>query len=1673
MLAAVLMGLVQQAGEVSAQNTFAGADFGVIPCAATAAGPICATAGANTTLASRDVVLTFDVPSFPTTPSQTFQLARVTSTGGANNVTTTLVPSTTLTTPLTLPAMFVSGGQGFVRDVVPAAAGSAACYQLIINNGAARSDFECVIFGLAQGTAAPGDPTFRLNQTSNMTASWQPVAGAAGYIVYGFGTDGVLVTAGTSATLPGTGGLICAQIIPLNAAGATLGASNVGCGFPGNAINVGAALPTLTRTLTPVITASIVLTQTPLPTITQTRTATVAATNTAVPSFTAVPTGTAVPTNTVIPTNTLAPTNTLVPTSSPTNTGLPTGTATATGTATNTPTITSTPTAADLTISKTGSPATIGAGGVVTYTLTVGNAGGTTASPVTVQDNLPPGVTLLSASGTNGFACGDAAQPSNIMACTGGTIPGNSSATITIIVLVNAPCTNLSPFINTAIVNPGLTIFESNFNNNTAQSSTTVLGCPAATPTVTNTGTVTLTRTPTSTFTPTVTNTPVPDLSIDKTGPATVNQNDAIIYTLTVANSGSLATGVVVQDNLPPQVTFVNASGSNGFNCDEAAGVVACIGGLLPQNGSATITIFGVVSGCATPLVNTARVIPVAFETNTANNIDTVASTVSGCPVATATLPGTATLTPTTTVTLTPTVTSTLTAGSLTISKVSVPTQVNAGQPITYVVTVTNNDPNNNAPAVTFVDAIPGGTAFASVQDNDPSTVNDPVNPTTPFSCGEANGEVVCAGGTIPRGGSRSVTISVVTDNPCVVTSPVTNRVALNPNGYQGNNIPGPTATAQTVIIGCIQATATQTVTRTSTPEPTATNTPTITLTRTVTQTATVTLTPAVDLVITKLDAPDPVLVPGGGVNGGNIQYTLVVSNTGSIAANNVTVIDTLENGFNFQCPGAPIAFQCNNSDPNFANGVTFLTAAGDNGFNCSVQFTIDPLYFSGQQEVSCTGGNIGPNGGATISIVVATQPGCLFIMNRAVVNRPPTIIESNPDNNVAFAQTACALVNNTPVPTATPFPTLTPSPTSTNTPVPTGTTTPTITPIPGIDFTKSANPSTLNANNQPVTYTLTIVNSNPDLITLSPSAITDSLPVQVRFVSFNATNGITCGVTGIPNVDEVVVCGNGVVPAGQTATINIITLANFASCSTPSFENQATLFVGGQANQVSNVATVTTVNCTVTPTFTATPTFTPTVTLTATPTTTATPGFDLQVKTGPAAVTAGDAVNYTVTVTNNGPAAATGITLVDNLPPSAQYAFASISPTANGFVCTFNAGPPQTVNCTGGSLGSGASSVITINGSATVPGSCGSNLVNTATILTDNQIAANDSSTLVTAVAACADLEITRTDVSALFGPESSNSSNWRSTVRYTLSNLGPAAITGISFVLNQTNTGNPTLSFGNFAINGAAQNPNADPFVGATVGGFTCSVDYLGLSAAVFTCNGDLPAGGSVILDFQMDNAVFGPAAVTNGTVEWANTVTCTSPTPCSNNTASPANGNASTLVFTDSDPITLAADVDLGATDDIPLGQDLSASSATGTFAGFAYTIFNDSTTPITSVNFSGTLTGTAPRSPALASVSNATWSCTTTQSSWSCSGDLGAETQASNGDNAADAGALGSQVTITLLVPIVGGAAGQTVTFTPDAVTCTGGPAPCSNGLVSPGNTDGSGLLFGPNDDLLGA
>jgi uncharacterized repeat protein (TIGR01451 family) len=112
--------------------------------------------------------------------------------------------------------------------------------------------------------------------------------------------------------------------------------------------------------------------------------------------------------------------------------------------------------------------------------------------------------------------------------------------------------------------------------------------------------------------------------------------------------------------------------------------------------------------------------------------------------------------------------------------------------------------------------------------------------------------------------------------------------------------------------------------------------------------------------------------------------------------------------------------------------------------------------------------------------------------------------------------------------------------------------------------------------------------------------------------------------------------------------------------------------------------------------------------------------------KTGsPNPATVGTTLSYRITVTNNGPAAATNVNVTDTLPPGVTFVSSSTTQgTCNG---------TTTVNCNLGTLSNGANAVVTINVTPTVAGQ----LTNTAsaTGAEADSDASNNSATANTVV--------------------------------------------------------------------------------------------------------------------------------------------------------------------------------------------------------------------------------------------------------------------------------------------------------------------------------------------------
>jgi uncharacterized repeat protein (TIGR01451 family) len=275
-----------------------------------------------------------------------------------------------------------------------------------------------------------------------------------------------------------------------------------------------------------------------------------------------------------------------------TNTATVSASETETNAANNTATVTTTiEPHVDLAITKNDSPDPVVAGQQLTYTLTVSNAGPSTATNVTVQDVLPTGVTFQSGTATQGSVT----QSSGTVTANLGTLAVSGTATITLVVAVGADVR--SQLTNTATVTAAEQ--EDDLDNNTATATTQV--------------------------------TPQVDLAITKSdSPDPVVAGQTLTYTITVTNNGpSAATGVTVSDTLPTGLTYQSGTSTAGTVSNAGNAVTATIGN-LSRGGSATVTVVAVVDAATTGSVtNTATVAGNETETNQSNNTATQTTTIN------------------------------------------------------------------------------------------------------------------------------------------------------------------------------------------------------------------------------------------------------------------------------------------------------------------------------------------------------------------------------------------------------------------------------------------------------------------------------------------------------------------------------------------------------------------------------------------------------------------------------------------------------------------------------------------------------------------------------------------------------------------------------------------------------------------------------------------------------------------------------------------------------------------------------------------------------------------------------------------------------------------------------------------------------------------------------------
>jgi len=233
--------------------------------------------------------------------------------------------------------------------------------------------------------------------------------------------------------------------------------------------------------------------------------------------------------------------------------------------------------------------ATAVAGNSYVYTLALSNSGQTaTASNLVVRDQLAPGMVATAVTGAN---CGTLPSAAGaLLSCTVADPVAADGGTASIQLTVTMPSGG-GNVVNYAATHPSGS------------------GNPGVDPgpACTNAANVVCASATTASSTPA-------NVSLSKTGAATALTGSSYVYTLTLSNSGQLATGSnpIIKDQLPAGVVATSVSGAScGTLSSSAAALLTCtVAGPVAAGASATVQLTVTLPNAGGTLVNNAATNP-------------------------------------------------------------------------------------------------------------------------------------------------------------------------------------------------------------------------------------------------------------------------------------------------------------------------------------------------------------------------------------------------------------------------------------------------------------------------------------------------------------------------------------------------------------------------------------------------------------------------------------------------------------------------------------------------------------------------------------------------------------------------------------------------------------------------------------------------------------------------------------------------------------------------------------------------------------------------------------------------------------------------------------------------------------------------------------------------------
>ena len=246
---------------------------------------------------------------------------------------------------------------------------------------------------------------------------------------------------------------------------------------------------------------------------------------------------------------------------------------------------------ADLKLIASAAPEPVGVNSNLVYSITITNQGPNAASGVTVSNQIPAGVSFVSATG-------GATPAGGVLLLNLGSLAANALTSAQVIVQPTASgrLTNLfQVFASTP---------DSVLTNNSVSLVSTVTNGPP----------------------------PTVDVALSLTAaPNPVSVGAPLTYALTITNNSSTtATGVVVSNTLPPNVTLFSLLPSQGSATNQGNVVTYSVGS-LPNGALATLAIV-VLPNAAGLLTNTASVFSTQTDSQPANNLATIITTAVNQP---------------------------------------------------------------------------------------------------------------------------------------------------------------------------------------------------------------------------------------------------------------------------------------------------------------------------------------------------------------------------------------------------------------------------------------------------------------------------------------------------------------------------------------------------------------------------------------------------------------------------------------------------------------------------------------------------------------------------------------------------------------------------------------------------------------------------------------------------------------------------------------------------------------------------------------------------------------------------------------------------------------------------------------------------------------------------------